>query len=249
MKNKKVALILLGSATLISATAQGALSLDRTRIIFNDSEKSITLSVSNSSEKLPYLAQSWIENDKGVKIQSPFMAIPPIQRIEPKKPSQVKIEKLPVISQLPQDRESLFYFNFREIPPKSDQPNILQLSIQTKIKLFYRPESIVVTGTEINNSPWQQKLILQKKGEHFVAKNPTAYFITIVGISNTIKKEAVDGFQSFMVPPFSELNINLNPTLIGNSPILTYIDDYGGKLKMNYSCTLQVCLFNSKVEK
>ncbi len=242
-------LILLGSVALISTTAQGALSLDRTRIIFNGSEKSITLSVSNSSEKLPYLAQSWIENDKGVKIQSPFMAIPPIQRIEPKKPSQVKIEKLPAINQLPQDRESLFYFNFREIPPKSDQPNILQLSIQTKIKLFYRPESIIVTGTEINNSPWQQKLTLEKKGDHFIAKNPTAYFITIIGISNTIQKEAVEGFQSFMVPPFSEFNVNLNPTLVGNSPILTYIDDYGGKVKMNYSCNPQVCIFNSKADK
>lgn len=248
MNNKKAILILLGSATLMSGAAQGALSLDRTRIIFDETQKSVTLSVSNSSKTLPYLAQSWMENMKGDKIQSPFMAIPPIQRIEPNKPSQVKIEKLPAVSQLPQDRESLFYFNFREIPPKNDQPNILQLSIQTKIKLFYRPKSIMVTGADINNNPWQQKLILQKKNNQFVAKNPTSYFITIVGISNDSKKEAVDGFQSFMVPPHSELNVKLAPGLVGNSPVLTYIDDYGGKVKMNYSCNSSECIFNSKVE-
>ncbi len=45
---------------------------------------------------------------------------------------------------LPQDRESLFYFNLREIPPRSDKPNSLQLALQTRIKFFYRPQSLVV---------------------------------------------------------------------------------------------------------
>ncbi|TOL40502.1 molecular chaperone, partial [Vibrio parahaemolyticus] len=68
---------------------------------------------------------------------------PPVQRVEPEKSSQVRIEALPEISQLPQDRESVYYFNLREIPPKSDKPNVLQLALQSKIKLFYRPKSIM----------------------------------------------------------------------------------------------------------
>lgn len=246
MKNKMMTTLVLVSGLVMCSETEAALSIDRTRIIFNGTEKSMTLNVSNSSKKLPYLAQSWMENSAGVKIQTPFMAVPPIQRIEPMKPSQVKIEKLPAINNLPQDRESIFYFNFREIPPKAEKPNLLQLSIQTKIKLFYRPDSIVISGTEINNNPWQQKLLLIKKNNKFIAKNDTPYFITIVGISNTAKKEAVDGFQSFMVPPFSDFTVNITPSSVGNKPILTYINDYGGKVKMNYICNTVECSFNSK---
>ncbi|MED5672825.1 fimbria/pilus periplasmic chaperone, partial [Enterobacter hormaechei] len=101
-------------------------SMDRTRIIFEGMQKSVSLNVANNNKQLPYLAQDWIENEKGEKITSPLIVLPPIQRIEPAKSSQVKIEALPAINSLPQDRESLFYFNLREIPPKSDKPNTLQ---------------------------------------------------------------------------------------------------------------------------
>lgn len=44
--------------------AQAAISLDRTRAIFNGGEKSMTLNVANDNKQLPYLAQAWIENEK-----------------------------------------------------------------------------------------------------------------------------------------------------------------------------------------
>ncbi len=31
---------------------------------------------------------------------------------------------------LPQDRETVYYFNLREIPPKSNKPNTLQIALQ-----------------------------------------------------------------------------------------------------------------------
>lgn len=49
---------------------------------------------------------------------------------------------LPAAASLPKDRETLFYFNVREIPPKSDKENVLQVALQSRLKLFYRPESI-----------------------------------------------------------------------------------------------------------
>ncbi|MGG4675593.1 fimbria/pilus periplasmic chaperone, partial [Providencia sp. Me1] len=103
--------------------AEAAVSLDRTRIIFDGENKSISLNITNNNKQLPYLAQGWIENEESKKITSPLIVLPPIQRLEPGKSSQIKIESLPEIKNLPQDRESLFYFNMREIPPKSDKPN------------------------------------------------------------------------------------------------------------------------------
>ena len=105
--------------------AVAAISLDRTRVIFNGDQKSISLSISNQNKELPYLAQGWIEDATGNKVTSPLMVLPPLQRVEPGAKSQVKIQASPEVASLPQDRESLFYFNLREIPPKSSKPNTL----------------------------------------------------------------------------------------------------------------------------
>ena len=47
----------------------------------------MSLSVSNQNKQLPYLAQGWLEDEQGNKIQSPLTVLPPVQRIEPGKPS------------------------------------------------------------------------------------------------------------------------------------------------------------------
>jgi P pilus assembly chaperone PapD len=51
----------------------------------------------------------------------------------------MRINAMPDAAMLPQDREH-FYFNVREVPPKSERPNVMQLALHTKIKLFYRPK-------------------------------------------------------------------------------------------------------------
>ncbi|MGO2345898.1 MAG: fimbria/pilus periplasmic chaperone, partial [Providencia sp.] len=126
------------------------------------------LNISNNNKQLPYLAQGWMENAEGEKINSPLVVLPPVQRLEPGKSSQVKIEALPAANMLPNDRESLFYFNLREIPPKSDKPNTLQIALQTRVKLFYRPKAII---PEKNTAPAQDKLTLEKQGETVMLKN------------------------------------------------------------------------------
>ncbi len=122
--------------------AQAAIALDRTRVVFDGDLKSVSLGISNQNKQLPYLAQAWLENEQGQKIQTPFVVLPPLQRVEPGKFSQVKIEALPVVNRLPQDRETLFYFNLREIPPRNTQENMLQIALQTRIKFFYRPKQL-----------------------------------------------------------------------------------------------------------
>ncbi|CDL40775.1 Pi-fimbriae chaperone protein [Citrobacter freundii] len=71
------------------------------------------------------------------------MVLPPLQRINGGQKGIARVTKTSGINALPQDRESLFYLNVREIPPKPDKPNVLQLAMQSRIKLFYRPTAIV----------------------------------------------------------------------------------------------------------
>ncbi len=106
----------------------------------NASDKSISVHAANTIRKLPYLAQSWIEDAKGNKSARRLRCLPPVQRIDAMMNGQVKVQGLPDINKLPADRESAFDFNVREIPPKSNKPNTLQIALQTRIKLFWRPK-------------------------------------------------------------------------------------------------------------
>lgn len=54
---------IFGSLALINLS-EAAVSLDRTRIIFDGENKSVSLSINNNNKQLPYLAQGWIENEE-----------------------------------------------------------------------------------------------------------------------------------------------------------------------------------------
>ena len=93
--------------TTTNLAAHASVTPDRTRLVFNESDKSISVTLRNNNEKLPYLAQSWLEDEKGNKITSPLAVLPPVQRIDAMMNGQVKIQALPDIHTLPSDRESL----------------------------------------------------------------------------------------------------------------------------------------------
>ncbi|WGL77973.1 fimbria/pilus periplasmic chaperone [Serratia marcescens] len=236
LKTTAMAVALLGAVA--AQQAQAAIALDRTRVIFDGNQKSVSLNISNQNKQLPYLAQGWLEDDKGNKIQGPLTVLPPVQRVEPGKPSQVKIQALPAAKQLPQDRETIYYFNLREIPPKSEKPNTLQIALQTRIKLFYRPAAIAV---QQNAAPAQEQLTLSRQGDKYVVNNPTPYYVTIVDVSSKKDAVGVKNFEPFMVPPKSNAPLTVSAASVGNAPVLTYINDYGGRPQLTFSCSGSSC--------
>jgi len=237
MKTNPVVTLIAGGLTglLCAQQATAAISLDRTRIIFNGNDKSTSMSISNENKQLPYLAQGWIEDASGKKISNPLTVLPPVQRLEPGAKSQIKVQGLPAAGTLPQDRETLFYFNLREIPPKSTKPNTLQLALQTRIKLFYRPDAIAVTNPQ-SSAPWQEKLTLTKQGDCFQVYNPTPYYVTLVDASSKKGGASAPGFEPLMVAPKSSAPLKVAAPALGNTPVLTYVNDYGGRPQLTFSC-------------
>lgn len=231
-----LAITLLSGLAIQQANA--AIALDRTRVIFDGGNNSVSLNVTNQNKELPYLAQGWLEDEQGNKIQSPLIVLPPIQRIEPGKPSQLKIQSLPAAKLLPADRETLYYFNLREIPPRNDKANTLQIALQTRIKLFYRPEAIVA---KTNVAPPQEQMTLIRAGDKYVVNNTTPYYVTIVAAGSTKDSESVTGFEPLMVPPKSSAPLKADVASMGNNPVLTYINDYGGRPKLTFSCNGNSC--------
>jgi chaperone protein PapD len=222
--------------TAINASA--AIVLDRTRAVYPGGVKSISLNIKNENQKLPYLAQAWIEDTQGQKISSPFVVLPPVQRVDANQKSIVRIASVPAIDAMPKDRESIYYFNLREIPPKSEKSNVMQIAVQSKIKLFYRPEAIIPERGAV----WQDQVTITKQGATLKVNNPTPYYITYVGLAHPKGKEktAIKGFSAFMVSPKAELDAKI-PEALGNEFIISYVNDFGGYMDIKYQCVGNTC--------
>lgn len=246
---KTVSVLALSVAgILLAQQANAAIALDRTRVIVNGGEKSVSLNITNENKNLPYLAQGWMEDAQGNKISSPMTVLPPVQRVEAGAKSQVKVQVSPALNALPQDRETLFYFNLREIPPRSTKPNVLQIALQTRIKLFYRPQAIALDKTQAAKGEWVEKVTLTRQGDKYVVNNPSAYYLTIVEGRPGAKGTSV-GFQPIMVAPKGQASIEASASALGNSPVLTYVNDYGGRQQIQFSCGGASCtakLLNNK---
>ncbi|WP_421552738.1 fimbria/pilus periplasmic chaperone [Pseudomonas yamanorum] len=235
-------LLLLG----LNQSASAAVGLDRTRVIFDGGKDATSVNITNNNTQLPYLAQGWIEDEAGQKITSPLIVLPPVQRLEPGKQSQVKVQALPAAKALPQDRETVYYFNLREIPPRSDKPNTLQIALQTRIKLFYRPQAIAPTQQDLSN-PWQEKLTLTREGDRYRVNNPTPYYVTLVDARSSKEGKTVEGFEPVMVPPKGALVLGPTARSFGNTPYLAYVNDYGGRPLMAFTCSGETCKVNTQL--
>lgn len=239
--NKKIQLALLTICGLSTSGVNAAITLDRTRVIFPGDSNALSMKVTNQNKELPYLAQAWIEDENGNKINSPFTVLPPIQRVEPDTATILQVRSLPAVSMLPQDKESLFYFNVREVPPKSDKANVLQLALQTKVKFFYRPQALVVAPGS-NKAPWQEQLTLHPEGSSYRLDNPTPYYVTVVEAATSAKGEPIGSFEGVMLAPKSSTTLRLlgNKSFasmsLGPTPSFVYVDDYGGRRQLNYLC-------------
>ncbi|KGE64407.1 MULTISPECIES: fimbria/pilus periplasmic chaperone [Pseudomonas] len=229
----------------LSQSTNAAIGLDRTRVIFDGGKDATSVSITNNNTQLPYLAQGWIEDEAGEKITTPLIVLPPVQRVEPGKQSQVKVQALPAAKSLPQDRETVYYFNLREIPPRSDKANTLQIALQTRIKLFYRPQAIAPSQQDLS-TPWQEKLTLTRDGERYQVNNPTPYYVTLVDARSTKDGKTVAGFEPLMVPPKGMLALGVTAKTLGTTPHLAYVNDYGGRPLMAFTCSGDTCTVNAQ---
>lgn len=232
---QKLCHTLVGITALVSISAHSAVTLDRTRIIFPGTEKSINVTITNDNPEEAYLAQSWIEDLQGNKLtKGAILATPPLQRIEPNSNSLVRLSTTPELSKLPQDRESVFYFNLREVPPKSSDGNTLQIALQSRVKLFYRPASILPES----ETKWTHKVTLTKIAKGYRINNTTPFNLTVIGFGNSKSASEQSTFNVVMVPPKSTHDV-VSPTL--STPYLTYINDYGGKPTLAFHCQSDTC--------
>jgi len=240
MKIALLITIVLSAMSGCLHTAQAALTVDRSRLVFNEDEKSISVNVTNRNTKDPYLAQGWIEDSNEKKITGLMMVLPPVQRVEAGAKTLVRIQGLPDIKTLPKDRESVFYFNLREIPPKSDKANTLILAMQTRMKVFYRPKAIKVDRMA-DVVPGTETLTLNRQGDSYILTNPTPYHFTFVEGRTSPNAKGIAGFEPVMVSPKENIKLPVSSAKLGSAPVLMFVNDYGSQRLLSFTCNGSVC--------
>ncbi|EPG7579519.1 fimbria/pilus periplasmic chaperone [Providencia huaxiensis] len=208
-------LVLLSSVFFNQANA--AVALGATRVIYDEGQKQVQLSVTNNDEKGVFLIQSWVENTNGQKDKQ-FVITPPLFTMNGKKENTLRIIDA-TNNQLPKDRESLFWLNVKAIPAMDKSKaneNTLQLAIISRIKLYYRPSNL-----DLDPSKVPDELRFKITGNKLTIINPTPYFATVTDITVGATK-----LENVLVPPLDEIVTNMPSNAKGNITFRT-INDYG----------------------
>lgn len=196
-------------SSLFSGLAYSGVVIEGTRIIFDGGKKEQVVRINNRDNIKPALIQVWA--DDGVEVNNinnpklPFVITPPISRIEPGKGQSIRL--IYNGTTLPQDRESIYYFNVLEIPPETEaSKNIsqrLDIAFKTRIKIFYRPESLRKdTGIRyLDNIKWSV-INIPGKGTALKAENPSPFYISVAAVKAKINGKEVE-LRGDMLAPMS----------------------------------------------
>lgn len=134
--------ILLSLMIYFPVTVFASVSITGTRVIYNQSDSSITVKLNNRGDTSS-VVQAWIDNKMNNQspsaVISPFILYPAVFKIDSGGEQYLRIKAIEDVAD--SRNESLFWLNVKDVPaaPKKDGNNYLQLSIMNKIKLFYRP--------------------------------------------------------------------------------------------------------------
>lgn len=217
--------LILLAVLLFSADLSWAnIVINGTRILYPENSKEVIVQLMNTGDS-PALVQSWIDdgdiNSTPETAKVPFLLSPPVIKVREHNGQQLRIKKLP--SNLPADRESVFFLNVLDIPPKPgnmQNQNTVQLAIKSRIKLFYRPSSL--TGS-LDDAV--AKLTLAADGNRFLITNNSPLHITVANISLGKTKLLQ---ESPMVSPFGQLTVATKSDVKrGQIFHLMYVDDLG----------------------
>lgn len=198
-----------------------------TRIIFPAGNQEKTIQFKNVDAQ-PYIVQVNIASTgEAASAEAPFIAIPPVFRIEPHHGQSVRLISVKS-ARLPQDRESVFYMDFTQVPPLKTADRVtnqLIIAVKSRVKLFYRPDAL-----HDQQSHACRSLQFSVKGGNMIVKNPTGFYISISQARFVRNDISLPLTQITMLAPFSSAewaHVGNLTSLNGGKVKLTRINDYG----------------------
>ncbi len=171
---------------MVAAPADASVVIAGTRVIYPGQEKEVTVQLSNEGQR-PALVQAWLDEGDAAAapetIDVPFTLAPAMFRLDPGKGQALRV--LHTGSALRADRESLYWLNVLEVPPKSGvDANRLQLAVRTRIKLIYRPAGLAGKPADAAAAVRWEIVAGNGDGRHALkATNPTPYYVNLAGVA------------------------------------------------------------------
>ncbi|AIZ33223.1 molecular chaperone [Pseudomonas parafulva] len=217
-------------ACLASVQASASVVIATTRVIFTAGAPEVTVRVSNEGRQ-PSLVQAWVDEggseDAQGELQGPFSLAPALFRLDPAKQQSLRI--FHDGREMPHDRESLYWLNVLDVPPKGGGTNSLQISLRSRIKLFYRPQGLSGKPAEAHEQvTWN--LVRSTEGWALQANNPTPYHVNL-GKLEAADANAVQAALAGHVPPYGKARFVLSQQPQRPASITEvryeYLDDFG----------------------
>ena len=227
------ALVISGLAGM-AGLARANVVIEGTRIIYKEGERDATVKLTNTNEQKNALVQIWLDDGNPAatpeEAVSPFIITPPLAKIPAGRNQAVRITF--VGNKMKPDRENVFWFNMLEIPPKSNEPNVLSFAVRTRVKLFYRPKDILKTPvTHGEKTEWQWKR--NGKGVQVEVFNNSPYHLSFFEISLNTNQSNVPVSGGGMVSPFERFVFDVPDLKEFPAEKITLklkaVNDYGGE--------------------
>lgn len=212
-----LAALLIGGAMMAGqmSPAHAALSMDATRYIFPGDKDSVAVTVTNESKKT-FGGQAWVDNITEKDTRPTFVVTPSFFKL---KSDGKQVLRIIQATDLPQDKESVYWLNLQDIPPAMEGSG-LAVALRTRVKLFYRPAALLKdrkgaeAGMKVEAGPGASSLV-----------NTTPYIFVISAVTTAggqplkLSPDATDKLLMFM--PGDHVTVPTGAAKVES------VDDYG----------------------
>lgn len=209
MTRRGVAL-LMAALFMAAFSARAGLIAASTRVIFKESETQQSLMLVNTNN-WPVMVQTWVDHGdvddaSPGRIKTPFVSIPPLFSLEPQAMQGLRL--LYNQQALPEDRESVFWLNLYEIPPKSATPEpnsqSVILTMNTQMKIFWRPKNLG-EPKDISKKISFSRVSHSEKID-IVCRNASPWYVSFANMSLQAGNQtyAIEQQPDMMVSPYGE---------------------------------------------
>ncbi len=223
----------------VAPTTTAGVVVNGTRVVYPAAKREVTISLQNAGEA-PSLVQAWVDagdaHSKPGDAKVPFVLTPPLFRLDP-----TKVQSLRLVythDPLPEDRESLFWLNILDIPPRAganpDLPNQLDLAFKHRMKVFFRPSGLAGSAADAPTRLTWKVTTRDGKLSGLEVSNPTAYHVSLTRVTATVGGRSVT-IKADMVSPFAMRSFELPQDLEsgpGSAIAVEYwfVNDFGGNV-------------------
>lgn len=163
---------------LFCASAQASIVMTGSRIIYPADSREVSVQLTNRDD-FPGVVQVWLDDGNAQSVpqtaNAPFVTTPPVFRLAAHAGQTVRLRY--VGKPVAQDRESLWWFNFIQIPPtdKATQAeNQLLVLVRSRVKVFVRPKGL--TGSPLDMAGTSRVWL---QGGNLFLRNNSGYYLAL----------------------------------------------------------------------